>query len=275
MSNSLGNSTLNGLKCQKASSFREDQLKKPKIRIERSSETVPSKMSGKKLSKQRQAEQINSSLLSPATKTSSLSKSDQMLNRLLRDQLELAYIDHQKNLKEARSYAALQQLQKSQPRLEVSPLNSRNSSPARNHPLLTACRSHSPLSHKNSDGGWSSGSDHSHSSYHSTPHITQTPTRFQHYLARSIQPVPSGSQTAPCSPVHRAQDRSTRHCPPNGHEKLTKTVSLLWNYIYDAVTSGHLENFDDKDPKHWWQKLFLMLKYKHGKGMCQGFILCL
>lgn len=273
MNSSLGSSTLNGLQRQKASSYREDQLKRPEIRIERPSETNRSKMNGRKSSKQRPAEQANGSLLSPAAKTSSLSKSDQMLNRLLRDQLELAYIDHQKNLKNAQSHAALQLLRRSQPRLEVSPTNSRNSSPGRTHPALTACRSHSPLSHKNSDGGWSSGSDHSHNSYRSTPHIIQTANAKYQHLTKS-KPFPTQSQTAPCSPVHRVQDRSNYRSQADEHSQLQKKAhaNLLWNYIYDAVNSGHLENFDEKDPKKWWQKLFLMLKYKHGKGMCYGLI---
>lgn len=272
MSSSLGNSTLNGLQRQRASSFREDQSKRPEIRVEKPSETNRSKMSGRKSSKQCQEEQTNSSLLTPAAKTSSLSKSDQMLNRLLRDQLELAYIDHQKNLKNAQSHAALQLLRRSQPRLEASPTNSRNSSPGRTHTTLTACRSHSPLCHKSSDGGWSSGSDHSHSSYHSTPRIIQTANaKYQHLVTvKPIKPFPTQSQTAPCSPVHRLQDRANHHSQPKELANLQKKAhaNVLWNYIHDAVTSGQLENFDERDPKKWWQKLFLMLKYKHGKGMC-------
>lgn len=242
---------------------------KPKIRIVKSSETMTSSVpNGRGMSKQAQ---VNTSYLTPGL-SSGLSKSDQMLNRLLRDQLELAYIDHEKNLRTAQSYAAFQQLKNSQPRLEVTPTHSRSTSP---HRSRHHGRSHSPLTPKHSGegSGWSSGSENSFRSNKSAPstYMPGTPVRLQHnQQTNQFRPVipARGYQTAPCSPVHRQHGSPT---PLTFHrqEQLLKHahINVIWSYIYDAVKTGQLENLDESDPKTWWRKLFLILKYKHGKGM--------
>lgn len=258
-----GNSMLNGLRREKATCFGEERAKKPEIKITESSETRSSKMSRRKSS--HQTGQVSGSFLHPV-KTSSLSKSDQMLNQLLKDQLELAYIDHQNNIKSAQTQAALQLLRKSQPHLDVSPSNSRHSSPARNISSGISRRSHSPLSNKNSDGGWSSGSEYG---YSSSPRITRIAAAgIPQSRSRSAHQVRREYQSAPCSPLHRAQEPAQRYGLSNIQDNLPNLINLVWNHVYDAVTMGNLlESFDEQDPKQWWKKLFRMLQYKHGKGM--------
>lgn len=214
-------------------------------------------------------QQINTSLLSPR-RMAGFSKSEQAIDHLLLDQLELAYVDHARNLRDAQSYTVFQQLRRSQPKLELSPNSSRHSSPVRPRAQTGLSRSNSPLASKFSDGGLSSGSENSRVSNRSLSHSRGT----QHNSRELIDQWPPasprfGSHTAPCSPQHqRARNHCTHTCASVLNHELLKHahINLIWRFIQDAVKSARLENFDFKDPKLWWRRLFSVLRQRNGKG---------
>lgn len=216
-----------------------------------------------------------------ASDTRRLSKSEQTLNRLLRDQLQLAYSDHQNNMRNAQSFAALQQLRKSQPRLELSPSPSpsRGTSPHRRgksrnrSPTNQNHRTHSPLAAKMSDG-WSSGSEQSTTSNRSAPPGYRQ-ARESHGQLPSGKCSPAGQCLSPAS-RSASQSRSSPNSPRGSNAGVSASdsselikhahINLLWSFILDAIQTSHVENYGDIEPRIWWKRLFLVLKYKHGKG---------
>lgn len=265
---------------------------------------IQQQANGSKARKQQRSHTHVERYLSPnaAPPSPRLSKSDQMLSRLLKDQLQLAYSDHQNNVRSAQSHEALEHLRNSQPRLELTPSSSRHASPCRgsrsqNHSPLLARKSHSPVSHLRhyDTGGGSSGSENSYSSNMSappsymqlsrskscTPSRTHSPAKQQERLLRERKESRYASQTnSPTySPMH--SNRTSRHQQRNpvrpvngglgigaGTSDLVKNahINLLWAFILDAVRTGQLEHFDSGEPKQWWRKLFQTLKQLHGKG---------
>ena len=205
-----------------------------------------------------------------------LSRSEQTLNRLLRDQLQLAYSDHQNNMRNAQSYAALQQLRRSQPRLELSPSPSRGASPqrrdkSRHRSPNNHHRTHSPLAAKVSDGGWSSGSEQSTTSNRSAPPGYRQ-ARGSHGQLHSGKSTPGQG----LSPAHQSRSSSAQNSPRGSNAGVSASdsselikhahINLLWSFILDAIQTSHIEHYGDIEPKIWWRRLFLVLKYKHGKG---------
>lgn len=260
----------------------------PQIYIDSTADAEGS-MSGSQVYR-KQSEYISRSHIDPSRLTTDtsrshrLSKSEQTLNRLLRDQLQLAYSDHQNNMRTAQSYAAIQQLRKSQPRLEItqSASPSRHASPSRanmsrNQSPHSPRRGHSPLTHKVSDG-WSSGSEQSCTSNKSAPPGYRQAVR--------LQSAPTSGKNTPLtlSPTHQSQTRSRPGSPRGSNAGQTGVqtgvtasnsndmikhahINLLWTFILDAITSTpHLDNYGEVEPRIWWRRLFHILKYKHGKG---------
>ena len=225
---------------------------------------------------------IDESYLSPTRiAIPTQSKSDQTLNRLLQDQLELAYSDHQSNVKSAQSYAAIQHLRNFQPHLELSPNTSRHTSPCRSpsslrqSPIISR-RNGSSAVYKGYDAG-SSGSERSFGSNKSaplpvylqvgrsksaTPSRTQSPNRqIPRCVSHNNSPSRSPVRHATLSPKHSNGALS-------GPSELVKHahINLLWAFILDAIRSAHLDAFNESEPKQWWRKLFQTLKEKHGRG---------
>lgn len=245
----------------------------------------------------RQTHHTDEAYLSPNhrpgfSQTQGQSKSDQMLSRLLKDQLQLAYSDYQNNLRCAQSPAALEHLRNSQPRIDITPSSSRHASPHRqsvsaNVSPRSGRRSRSPALYKPNDFG-SSGSEHSY-----TGNIGPAPPYSQAAAGRSKSCTTSRAQS-PCH-QHQAAARtaslsqtgSLRNSPLrkgpstpkmynlNGTNSRGGSTSdlvknahfnLLWAFILDAITTGRLEEFGVGDPKQWWRKLFQTIKLMHGKG---------
>lgn len=228
-------------------------------------------------------EEMDSTHLSPHHRASqprlskpNQSKSDQMLSRLLKDQLQLAYSDHQNNVRCAQSHEALMQLRHSQPRLELTPSSSRPASPTRKSKSQNASpslsrRSLSPLNHRLLDGG-SSGSENSFASNYSAPVYYQVGRSRSCNTSRTHSPDHRIPQS---NGVSRKAARIMRQSSVAGHQvardssQLVKQahINRLWEFIIDAVNAAQLEDFSDSDPKQWWRKLFQTLKLMHGKGV--------